>query len=45
MSEDEIYVYTKEWLIDKGYKILGGQPPNGSDDFPVVEIKKRKKSR
>jgi proline dehydrogenase len=42
MSEDEIYVYTKEWLKDKGYIILGGQPPNGSDDFPVVEIKKEK---
>ena len=42
MSEDEIYVYTKEWLIDKGYEILGGQPPNGSDDFPVVEIKKER---
>ena len=42
MSEDEIYVYTKEWLIKKGYEILGGQPPNGSDDFPVVEIKKER---
>ena len=42
MSEDEIYVYTKEWLIAKGYDILGGQPPNGSDDIPVVEIKKEK---
>ena len=42
MSEDEIYIYTKEWLIAKGYDILGGQPPNGSDDIPVVEIKKEK---
>ena len=42
MSEDEIYIYTKEWLIAKGYDILGGQPPNGSDDIPVAEIKKEK---
>ena len=42
MSEDEIYIYTKEWLIAKGYDILGGQPTNGSDDIPVVEIKKEK---
>lgn len=39
MREDEIYLLTKNWAIASKYQILGGQPPNGTDRFPVIEIK------
>lgn len=39
MREDQIYSLTKIWLLEKGYSILGGQPPRGTDRFPVIEIK------
>lgn len=39
MREDEIYILTKEWFKTKKYKIVAGQPPNGSDNIPVIEIK------
>jgi len=44
MKEDEIYIYTKEWLIYNEYEIIAGQPPNGSDNIPVIEIKDNKYS-
>ena len=39
MREDEIYFYTKELLKLKNFKIIAGQPPNGSDNIPSIEIK------
>ena len=39
MREDEVYIYTKEWLKFNNFKIIAGQPPKGSDNIPVVEIK------
>lgn len=39
MREDEIYLLTKKWVVEQDYQILGGQPPNGTDRFPVIEIK------
>ena len=39
MREDEIYLLTKRWVIEHDFQILGGQPPNGTDRFPVIEIK------
>ena len=39
MREDEVYFYTKEWFKLKGFKIIAGQPPKGSDNIPVLEIK------
>lgn len=39
MREDEIYLLTKRWVKDQNFQILGGQPPNGTDRFPVIEIK------
>ena len=42
MREDEIYLLTKGWVIGQKFQILGGQPPNGTDRFPVIEIKSEK---
>jgi hypothetical protein len=39
VKEDEIYLLTKKWIIGFDFQILGGQPPNGTDRFPVIEIK------
>jgi hypothetical protein len=39
VREDEVYYYTKRWMISRGFQILGGQPPRGTDTFPVIEIK------
>ena len=39
MREDEIYILTKSFLMKSGWKIIGGQPPKGTDKYPVIEIK------
>lgn len=39
MREDLIYFHTKKWFTENGYILIGGQPPNGSDRIPVIEIK------
>ena len=41
MREDEIYIATKKWFKSNHFEIIGGQPPNGSDNIPVIEIKDR----
>jgi len=41
MREDEIYIATKKWFKSYHFEIIGGQPPNGSDNIPVIEIKDR----
>ena len=38
MNETEIYIATKTVLKRMGLKLIGGQPPNGTDSFPVLEI-------
>ncbi len=42
MREDEVYIYTKNWFNSKKINIIAGQPPSGSDNIPVVEIKDEK---
>lgn len=39
MRESSIYINAKRWFSSNGYVVLAGQPPNGSDNIPVVEIK------
>lgn len=39
MKEDEVYVGTKVWFRNAGFIAIAGQPPNGCDNIPVVEIK------
>jgi hypothetical protein len=39
MREDEVYAATKNFLMDEGWIVLGGQPPNGCDHLPILEIK------
>jgi hypothetical protein len=43
MNEGEVYFYLKQFLLDKGWGILAGEPPDGSDDLPRVEIRNRNK--
>jgi hypothetical protein len=38
MNETEVYIATKTALKQMGLKLIGGQPPNGTDSFPVIEI-------
>lgn len=39
LSEGEVYVGAKRLLESQGWTLLAGQPPNGRDHLPVVEIK------
>tara|TARA_B100001121_G_scaffold303499_1_gene317535 strand:- start:498 stop:986 length:489 start_codon:yes stop_codon:yes gene_type:complete len=39
MNEDQIYISSKKWFKKNNFLILAGQPPNGSDHIPVIEIK------
>lgn len=39
MREDEIYLATKIWFQENGFVVLAGQPPNGCDNIPTIEIK------
>ena len=39
LSEDQVYLGTKKWLIANGYVVLAGQPARGTDQLPVIEIK------
>lgn len=39
LSESEIYVYTKEFLKEQGWELVGGEPPGGTDELPRIEIK------
>ena len=39
MREDEVYVRTKIWFFNNGFSPLAGQPPNGCDHLPTIEIK------
>ena len=39
MREDQVYFHTKKWFTENDYILIGGQPPNGSDRIPVIEIK------
>lgn len=39
LSESEVYVYSKRFLRNCGWKLIGGEPPGGSDGLPRVEAK------
>ena len=39
MNEALIYKYAKLWFESHGYIALAGQPPNGCDHIPTIEIK------
>lgn len=39
LSEEEVYLGTKNLLFNNKFKILAGQPPRGVDHLPVIEIK------
>lgn len=39
LTESEVYVYTKEFLREQGWTLVGGEPPGGTDELPRIEIK------
>ena len=39
LSESEIYVYSKRFLRQSGWTLVGGEPPGGTDSLPRVEAK------
>lgn len=39
MNESQIYVSLKRWLKGKGWILLGGEPPDGTNTIPRIEIK------
>jgi len=39
MNEEEVYIGTKNWFKKNGFIPIAGQPPNGSDSIPKIEIK------
>ena len=39
LEENQIYQKLKSFLLEKNWKVLGGEPPGGTDHLPVIEIK------
>lgn len=39
LDEERVYLGTKAFFKNNDFIILAGQPPRGSDSFPVIEIK------
>lgn len=39
LTEEAVYLGTKNWLKSHGYTVLAGQPARGTDHLPVIEIK------
>jgi len=39
LTETEIYLRLKLWLREHTWRILGGEPPGGTNDIPIIEIK------
>ena len=39
IREDEIYVRIKQFLTSKGWIVIGGEPPNGTNNIPRIELK------
>lgn len=39
LNETVIYILMKEWLQKNYWKVLGGQPPGGTNDIPLIELK------
>ena len=39
MREDQVYLASKRTLLASRFHVVGGQPPRGSDNIPVIEIK------
>lgn len=44
LSESELYVYSKRFLRSRGWTLVGGEPPGGSDGLPRVEAKHPEKT-
>jgi len=45
MREDLIYILTKKFFLKKNFTLIAGQPPSGSDNLPVIEIKTNNKDK
>jgi len=39
LNESEIYLSIKKWLKENEWVILGGEPPGGTNDIPLLELK------
>lgn len=39
LDESEVYLAIKQWLRKKNWLVVGGEPPGGTNDIPVIEIK------
>lgn len=38
-NETQVFISVKEFLVSQGWHVLGGQPPSGTDQLPIIEIK------
>lgn len=39
LNETLVFIAVKKHLIKSGWKVIGGQPPSGTDYLPVIEIR------
>lgn len=39
LSETEIYLKLKSFLLSRSWILLGGQPPGGTNAIPIIEMK------
>ena len=38
-NETQVFIAIKDFLIENDWRLLGGQPPSGTDHLPVIEIR------
>jgi hypothetical protein len=38
-SETQVFISIKDFLFQNDWRLLGGQPPSGTDHLPVIEIR------
>jgi hypothetical protein len=39
LNETLVFLSVKQYLISEGWMLIGGQPPSGTDNLPVIEIR------
>lgn len=39
LNETQVFLSIKNHLLSEGWSVIGGQPPSGTDNLPVIEIR------
>jgi len=39
INETKVFILVRDYLLENGWEVIGGQPPSGTDYLPVIEIR------